>query len=71
MITLDNDTIVCECLNTPYSEIKEAIDNGCKSVPCIEEKTEAGSACRQCRSMDEDRQFRRKYHIQEDILDEM
>jgi NAD(P)H-nitrite reductase large subunit len=68
---MDDDTIICECLKTTYGDIKEAIDSGCRTVACIEKKTGAGSACGQCKSLDDDLKFKRRYHIQEDILDEL
>ncbi len=68
---MDDETVICECLEITYGEIMESVKNGCKTVECIVRDTQAGTACRQCKSLDDDKKFRRKYHIQEDILDEL
>ncbi len=69
MREIDRETIVCECTKVTAGEIMDAIKKGCKDVACISEKTDAGLACRRCKSVQDDPNSRRKYHIKEDFLD--
>jgi len=66
---MDRDVIVCECVKITAGEILDAIKSGCRDVECIKKKTDAGTACRQCKSLNDDPRGRRKYHIKEDFLD--
>lgn len=65
---MDDQTIICECLKVTAGEIREAVKSGCMDVQCISSKTEAGTACRQCRSYDDDKKNRRQHHILEEFL---
>ena len=60
--------IVCECNKITAGEILDVIKKGCKDVECVKMKTEAGSSCRQCKSIADDPRARRKYHIKEDFF---
>ena len=66
---MDENTIVCECVKITYGQMKDAMNSGCYTVDCIVQKTDAGTACRQCKSLEDDKSFRRKYHIKEDVLE--
>lgn len=66
---MEDNVIVCECLKITYGELKDAKNSGCYSVDAIVQKTGAGTACRQCKSLEDDKSFRRKHHIKEDVLE--
>lgn len=65
---MTEETIICECNKVTYGEIKKAVDSGCRDVTAIMLKTQAGNACGQCKSEDDDKKFRRQFHIKEDVL---
>jgi len=62
----DDDFEVCECMGVSLKEIKESIKNGCNSLDCIEDETDAGCGCGRCKEKDEDSD--KELHIDE-ILD--
>ena len=45
---MNNDEVVCGCLNLTVQDIKNAIENGAKSYEEVEEATSVGTACGQC-----------------------
>ena len=45
---MDNDEVVCGCLNLTVQDIKNAIENGAKSYEEVEEATQVGTVCGQC-----------------------
>ena len=42
------DRVVCTCLDITYNTIKEAIENGAKTLDDIKDETEAGTICGMC-----------------------
>ena len=42
------DRVVCSCLDVTYNKIKEAIENGAKTLDDIKDETEAGTICGMC-----------------------
>ena len=42
------DRVVCSCLDVTYNTIKEAIENGAKTLDDIKDETEAGTICGMC-----------------------
>ena len=42
------DTIVCDCLGITVEDIKNAVENGAKTLDDIKEVTEAGTICGCC-----------------------
>ena len=67
--TIPDDEIICECNDVSAGAIRKAIEEGCADLDCIGEKCDAGTACEQCRSNDDDPRGKRDYHIKEDFLD--
>lgn len=45
---MDPDKIVCTCLNITNGMIKEAIENGAKTLEEVQELTGAGTVCGVC-----------------------
>ena len=70
-MAISDDTVICECNDITAGEVRQAIQGGCRDVDCIESKTDAGSACGQCKSLADDSHSRRDYHILEDLLAEI
>ena len=42
------DRVICSCLDVTYNTIKEAIENGAKTLDDIKDETEAGTICGMC-----------------------
>ncbi len=42
------DRIVCDCMGITYGTIKQAIENGAKTLDDIKEETGAGTVCGVC-----------------------
>lgn len=42
------DKTVCYCLNITNGDIKEAVENGARTLEEVQEKTGAGTACGAC-----------------------
>jgi len=61
----DSDYEVCECIGVTLGEIQKAIKDGCKSVECIMDETDAGTACGLCVSKEEDDAGEREIHLDE------
>lgn len=66
--TIPDDEIICECNDVTAGEIRQAIADGCTDLDCIGGKCDAGTACEQCKSLDDDTHGKRDYHILEDFL---
>lgn len=45
---MDNDKVVCGCINVTVKDIKDAIANGAKSFEEVQEVTKVGTGCGQC-----------------------
>ena len=45
---MNDDTIVCTCMNVSVKDIKEAIANGATSFAQVQEKTGIASVCGVC-----------------------
>ncbi|PJI06790.1 MULTISPECIES: (2Fe-2S)-binding protein [Clostridium] len=45
---MNDDEIVCGCLNLTVKDIKDAVKNGAKSFEEVQEATEVGTACGAC-----------------------
>lgn len=45
---MDSDKIVCYCQNVTNGMIKEAIDNGARTLEDVQEATGAGTVCGAC-----------------------
>ena len=45
---MDMDKIVCSCLGTTNGMIKEAVENGARTVEEIQAATDAGTICGAC-----------------------
>ncbi|MDE7157702.1 MAG: (2Fe-2S)-binding protein [Lachnospiraceae bacterium] len=45
---MDPDKVVCTCLNITNGMIKEAVENGAKTLEEVQELTGAGTVCGVC-----------------------
>ena len=45
---MDFNKVVCNCMNITNGMIKEAVENGAKTLEEVQEATEAGTACGAC-----------------------
>jgi bacterioferritin-associated ferredoxin len=45
---MNNDDVVCNCINVTVQDIKDAIDNGAKSFEDVQEATQVGTGCGAC-----------------------
>lgn len=45
---MDNDKVVCGCINVKVQNLKYAIDNGAKSFEEVQEVTQVGTGCGKC-----------------------
>lgn len=45
---MNNDDVVCGCMNVTVQNIKDAIKNGAKSFEEVQEATNAGTGCGNC-----------------------
>lgn len=45
---MDPDKVVCTCLNITNGMIKEAVENGAKTLEEVQEVTGAGTVCGVC-----------------------
>lgn len=45
---MDLDKIVCDCYGVTNGMIKEAVENGAKTLEEVQEATEVGTACGAC-----------------------
>jgi bacterioferritin-associated ferredoxin len=46
---MDNDKVVCSCINVKVQDLKDAIDNGAKSFEEVQEVTKVGTGCGKCK----------------------
>jgi bacterioferritin-associated ferredoxin len=46
---MDNDKVVCSCINVKVQDLKDAIDNGAKSFEGVQEVTKVGTGCGKCK----------------------
>lgn len=45
---MDFDKVICNCLNVTNGMIKEAFDNGARTLEEVQERTGAGTVCGVC-----------------------
>jgi bacterioferritin-associated ferredoxin len=45
---MDNNDIVCGCMNVSVQDIKDAIENGAKSFEEVQEATSVSTGCGSC-----------------------
>jgi bacterioferritin-associated ferredoxin len=45
---MDNNDVVCGCMNVTVQDIKDAIKNGAKSFEEVQEATNVGTGCGNC-----------------------
>lgn len=45
---MNNDDVVCGCMNVTVQDLKDAINNGARSFAEIQEITGAGTGCGSC-----------------------
>ncbi|AOR24126.1 (2Fe-2S)-binding protein [Clostridium taeniosporum] len=45
---MDNDKVVCTCINVTVQDLKDAIKNGAKSFEEVQEVTSVGTGCGAC-----------------------
>ncbi len=45
---MDNEEVVCSCMNVTVGMIKDAIDNGARTFEEVQEATSAGTVCGIC-----------------------
>jgi bacterioferritin-associated ferredoxin len=45
---VDNDQVVCTCINVTVRDLKEAIKNGAKSFEQVQAATKVGTGCTGC-----------------------
>ena len=45
---MDNDKLVCECINVTVKDLKDAIENGAKSFEEVQAITKVGTGCGKC-----------------------
>ncbi len=61
----DLDYNVCECFDVTLGELLEAIEEGYNSIEALMDRTDAGTACGLCRSVEEDKDGDRELHLEE------
>jgi bacterioferritin-associated ferredoxin len=47
-IKMDDDKVVCGCINVTVKDLKDAIKNGAKSFEDVQEATNVGTGCGSC-----------------------
>lgn len=45
---MDMNEVICGCLNVTAQDIKNAVDNGAKTLEEVQEQTSAGTCCGCC-----------------------
>jgi bacterioferritin-associated ferredoxin len=45
---MDNDKVVCSCINVTVQDLKDAIGNGAKSFEEVQSVTKVGTGCGKC-----------------------
>jgi bacterioferritin-associated ferredoxin len=45
---MDNDKVICGCINVKVQDLKDAIDNGAKSFEEVQATTKVGTGCGKC-----------------------
>ncbi len=45
---MDENEMICDCFGVTLKDIKEAIDNGAKTLEEVQEVTNLGNACGSC-----------------------
>lgn len=45
---MDDDKVVCGCINVTVKDIKDSIKNGAKSFEEVQEATSVGTGCGNC-----------------------
>ena len=45
---MDNDKVVCGCINVTVKDLKDAIGNGAKSFEEVQSVTKVGTGCGKC-----------------------
>jgi bacterioferritin-associated ferredoxin len=45
---MDNDKVVCGCINVTVKDLKDAIENGAKSFEDVQSVTKVGTGCGNC-----------------------
>lgn len=45
---MDNDKVVCGCINVTVQDLKNAIANGAKSFDEVQKATKVGTGCGKC-----------------------
>ena len=58
-------TEVCLCMGVTLEEIMEAIKDGACDLETLMEKTDAGTACGMCKSVEDDPNGEREIHLTE------
>ncbi|MBC2582146.1 (2Fe-2S)-binding protein [Clostridium sp. DJ247] len=45
---MDNDEVVCACINVTVQDLKDAIENGAKSFEEVQDVTQVSTGCGGC-----------------------
>lgn len=62
---LNNEHEVCICMGVTLAEIVEAMKSGDETIEAIMDRTDAGSACELCQSLEMDEDSDREVHLDE------